>query len=216
MRVNFWRLWVFNDPQWNPRTFDFDHDLAAGEQRSASSSIRGIRSAWVQTRGAVAIVYQGWQDPVVNPIDTIAYYEQVRCDKVRKRKPIASFVCSWCLGWDIAAAARVRPVSAIRAVQRRRSTPITISCARSTAGSRINAARSYRCVTGGRRTGDRERVRCAPIQNARSIRGLAAPTTPRTSCAGDTTRGFCRRRASARRSAGLKAGRNIDVKRRSR
>ncbi len=33
MRENFWRLWVFGDPQWNPRTFDFDKDLAAGEQR---------------------------------------------------------------------------------------------------------------------------------------------------------------------------------------
>lgn len=25
-----------------------------------------------------AIVYQGWQDPVVNPIDTIAYYDRVK------------------------------------------------------------------------------------------------------------------------------------------
>jgi feruloyl esterase len=29
-------------------------------------------------RGGKAIVYHGWQDPVVNALDTIAYYEQVR------------------------------------------------------------------------------------------------------------------------------------------
>src|SRR5262245_34627771 len=32
MRVNFWRSWVFNDPQWNPRAFDFDRDLARADQ----------------------------------------------------------------------------------------------------------------------------------------------------------------------------------------
>ena len=31
-----------------------------------------------KARGGKAIVYQGWQDPVVNALDTIAYYEQVR------------------------------------------------------------------------------------------------------------------------------------------
>lgn len=28
--------------------------------------------------GGKAIVYQGWQDPVVNAVDTIAYYDQVQ------------------------------------------------------------------------------------------------------------------------------------------
>jgi len=36
MRVNFWRLWVFNDPRWNPRTFDFDRQLTLAEQTMGS------------------------------------------------------------------------------------------------------------------------------------------------------------------------------------
>ena len=28
MRLDFWRYWVFNDPKWDWRTFDFDSDLA--------------------------------------------------------------------------------------------------------------------------------------------------------------------------------------------
>ena len=31
-----------------------------------------------KSRGGKALVYQGWQDPVVNALDTIAYYERVR------------------------------------------------------------------------------------------------------------------------------------------
>src|SRR4030095_1414328 len=79
MRVNFWRSWVFDDPRWEPRTFDFDRDLArADETIGASGDQRNADLSALKSRDAVAIVYQGWQDPVVNPIDTIAYYEQVR------------------------------------------------------------------------------------------------------------------------------------------
>jgi feruloyl esterase len=79
MRVNFWRSWVFNEPQWDPRTFDFDRDLDRADRTiGVLVDQRNADLAAFKTRGAVAIVYQGWQDPVVNPIDTIAYYEQVR------------------------------------------------------------------------------------------------------------------------------------------
>ena len=79
MRVNFWRSWVFNDSRWEPRTFDFDRDLArADENIGKRVDQRSADLSAFKRRGAVAIVYHGWQDPVVNPIDTIAYYEQVR------------------------------------------------------------------------------------------------------------------------------------------
>lgn len=79
MRVNFWRLWVFNNPQWNPRTFDFDRDIALADDKVGKLvDQRNTDLGAFKARGSVAIVYQGWQDPVVNPIDSIAYYEQVR------------------------------------------------------------------------------------------------------------------------------------------
>ena len=79
MRVNFWRLWVFNDPQWNPRTFDFDRDLTRADDTIGKLvDQRSVDLAAFKHRGGVAIVYQGWQDPVVNPLDTIAYYERLR------------------------------------------------------------------------------------------------------------------------------------------
>ena len=79
MRVNFWRSWVFARPDWNWTAFDFDRDLAEAD-RTIGTLVDQTSTdlSTFKTRGAKAIVYQGWQDPVVNAIDTIAYYERVR------------------------------------------------------------------------------------------------------------------------------------------
>jgi feruloyl esterase len=78
-RANFWRYWVFENPAWDWWSFDFDRHLALADQKvgrlvdQTNPDISGFR-----THGGKAIVYQGWQDPVVNALDTIAYYERVR------------------------------------------------------------------------------------------------------------------------------------------
>lgn len=79
VRSDFWALWVFDNPQWNWWTFDYDRDMSFSlaklgplvDQNSTDLSA-------FQARGGKLITYQGWADPVVNPIDTIAYYERVR------------------------------------------------------------------------------------------------------------------------------------------
>lgn len=79
VRADYWRLWVFENPQWNWWSFDFDRDLTYADARlgalvdQTNPDISAFKAA-----GGKAIVYQGWQDPVVNPIDTIAYYDQVK------------------------------------------------------------------------------------------------------------------------------------------
>lgn len=78
-RVEFWRRWVFEDSKWDWRSFDFDADVRLAEAKlgpmidQVNPDIATFRS-----HGGKAIVYQGWQDPVVNAFDTIAYYESVR------------------------------------------------------------------------------------------------------------------------------------------
>ncbi len=78
-RVNFWRAWLFDDPAWDPWRFDFDGHVALADQVLGPlvDQTSPDLSAF-QSRGGKAIVYQGWQDPVVNAIDTIAYYERLR------------------------------------------------------------------------------------------------------------------------------------------
>ncbi|WP_312757275.1 tannase/feruloyl esterase family alpha/beta hydrolase [Pulveribacter sp.] len=79
VRADYWRLWTFNDPQWDWWTFDYDRDVQFADT-VISPLVDQVNPdiAAFKARGGKAIVYQGWADPVVNTVDTIAYYEQVR------------------------------------------------------------------------------------------------------------------------------------------
>ncbi|MBY4896622.1 tannase/feruloyl esterase family alpha/beta hydrolase [Cupriavidus sp. AU9028] len=78
-RADFWRYWVFDNPQWNWWTFDFDRDLAYADARVGtlvdqnSTDLSAFKAS-----GGKLLVYNGWQDPVVNAVDTIGYFERVR------------------------------------------------------------------------------------------------------------------------------------------
>jgi feruloyl esterase len=78
-RADFWRYWVFNDPQWNWWDFDFDQDLAFADAKvGAMVDQNDSDIADFKARGGKLIAFNGWQDPVVNAVDTIAYYDQVK------------------------------------------------------------------------------------------------------------------------------------------
>jgi feruloyl esterase len=79
VRADYWRLWVFENPQWNWWTFDYDRDLAFADAKlGAQVDQNSADLAAFKARGGKAIVYQGWADPVVNAVDTIAYYDRVK------------------------------------------------------------------------------------------------------------------------------------------
>lgn len=77
-RVDFWRYWVFGDPAWDPRSFDFDRDAAW-----ADSSMRAINSnspdlKAFQANNGKLVMYSGWADSVVPPGDVVRYYESAQ------------------------------------------------------------------------------------------------------------------------------------------
>ncbi len=77
-RVDFWRLWVFGNPAWDWRNFDFDRDLAYADRKLAAvnavdTDLRAFRAA-----NGKLLMYQGWADPVVPPEGTIRYYEAMQ------------------------------------------------------------------------------------------------------------------------------------------
>lgn len=78
-RAEYWSQWVFQDPQWNWWNFDFDQDLRLADF-VVSPLVDHVDPdiSRFKARGAKALVYVGWQDAVVNPLDTIDYYEKVR------------------------------------------------------------------------------------------------------------------------------------------
>lgn len=79
VRSDFWALWVFDNPQWNWWTFDYDRDMTFSLAKVGPLVDQNNADiAAFKARGGKLITYQGWADPVVNAIDTIAYYDRVK------------------------------------------------------------------------------------------------------------------------------------------
>ncbi|TDD41676.1 tannase/feruloyl esterase family alpha/beta hydrolase [Nonomuraea terrae] len=77
-RANFWRHWVFGDPDWDWRDFDYHRDLRLAQKKlgpiidATDPDLRPFRRS-----GGKLIMYAGWADPVVAAYDTIGHYRQV-------------------------------------------------------------------------------------------------------------------------------------------
>ena len=76
-RNDFWKYWVFNDPSWDWRTFDFDRDLAYADSKVAAVNASNPDLHEFARRGGRILMYSGWADPVGPPQDAIDYYEKV-------------------------------------------------------------------------------------------------------------------------------------------
>lgn len=77
MRLDFWKYWVFHDPNWDWHTFDFDRDLAYADEKMAAVNSNSPDLRAFKARGGKLLMYHGWADPVGAPGDTIDYYEKV-------------------------------------------------------------------------------------------------------------------------------------------
>jgi feruloyl esterase len=77
MRVDFFRYFLFHDPNWDYRTIDIDRDFAYAEQKLAFMSAVEKDLSPFKKRGGKLLMYTGWADPVVPPQDTVAYYDGV-------------------------------------------------------------------------------------------------------------------------------------------
>ncbi len=77
MRVGFFRYFLFHDPNWDPRTIDWDRDIAYADQTLSFMAATERDLTPFRKRGGKLVVYTGWADPVVPPQDTVAYYDGV-------------------------------------------------------------------------------------------------------------------------------------------
>lgn len=77
VRVGFFKSFVFHDPNWDMRTFDWDRDVAYMDQKLPFVSALSTDLSAFRARGGKLIMYTGLADPVVPPADTIAYYDQL-------------------------------------------------------------------------------------------------------------------------------------------
>ena len=77
VRVGLFRGWVFDNPAWDPRSFDWNKDVAAVNGRYPFLSAMGTDYSAFKARGGKLIMYTGLADPVTSPLDTLAYYDSV-------------------------------------------------------------------------------------------------------------------------------------------
>ena len=75
---NFLRYMVFEDPAWSVLKGNADEAVRAADAKTASilnatdPDLRGF-----QTRGGKLIIYHGWNDPAISPLNSVNYYKSV-------------------------------------------------------------------------------------------------------------------------------------------
>jgi Tannase and feruloyl esterase/Alpha/beta hydrolase domain len=77
VRIGLFRGWVFQNPSWDPRSFDWDKDVAAVDAKYPFLNAMSTDYRAFKARGGKLIMYTGLADPVVSPFDTFAYYDSV-------------------------------------------------------------------------------------------------------------------------------------------
>ncbi|HTQ99817.1 MAG TPA: tannase/feruloyl esterase family alpha/beta hydrolase [Candidatus Acidoferrum sp.] len=78
-RGDFWRYWVYDTDNFDIWHFDFADALRTADNRiGAMVDATNADLSAFRKRGGKLIVYHGWADPSVNPLDSVKYYEKVK------------------------------------------------------------------------------------------------------------------------------------------
>jgi hypothetical protein len=77
VRITLIRSWVFQNPAWDPRSFDWDADVSTVNAKYPFLNALSTDYRAFNARGGKLIMYTGLADPVVSPFDTFAYYDNV-------------------------------------------------------------------------------------------------------------------------------------------
>jgi feruloyl esterase len=86
--VVFFRSFVFDDPNWDWKTFDFDKDVALADKKVGViiNQVNPDLSAF-KRHGGKLLQYHGWNDPAISPSNSIDYFQSVQ----KKMGDTASF-----------------------------------------------------------------------------------------------------------------------------
>ena len=88
---NYFRYMVFEDSTWNPLTARIDEaKRKADEKTSRALNSTDPDLSRFASRGGKLILYHGWSDPAISPLNTVNYYNEVV--KTAGAEKAASFV----------------------------------------------------------------------------------------------------------------------------
>jgi feruloyl esterase len=77
--VDFYKYFVYENPDWDWKTFDFDKDVALADEKFAKllNAVDPDLSAF-KKRGGKLIMYHGWNDQLIQPYNSIDYFTSVQ------------------------------------------------------------------------------------------------------------------------------------------
>ena len=76
---NYFRYMVFDDPSWNALTANTAAAVRAADTKTAQAlNSTDPDLSRFAARGGKLILYHGWNDPAISPLNTIQYYEQMQ------------------------------------------------------------------------------------------------------------------------------------------
>jgi len=76
--LSYFRNVLFKDPKWDFRTLNFDKDVARADKldhgtlTAIDPHLKGFKA-----HGGKLIIYHGWNDPAITPLNTVNYYTSV-------------------------------------------------------------------------------------------------------------------------------------------
>ena len=76
-RVDFFRYFVFDDPNWNWRTIDWDRDVSYTDTKMGFINATRPDLTVFKARGGKLLMYTGWVDPILPAEDVLHYYDAV-------------------------------------------------------------------------------------------------------------------------------------------
>ena len=77
--TNFFKYMVFDKPDWDFKTFNFDADLKTDDEKQArnlNSTDPNLKP--FRANGGKLILYHGWNDPAISPLNSIDYLHSVQ------------------------------------------------------------------------------------------------------------------------------------------
>jgi feruloyl esterase len=93
--TDFFKYIVFKDETWEPKNLNFDSDVALTEKIETGLNAVDADLTKFIARGGKLLLYHGWSDPGIPPVNLVNYYESVLArtpDKKGVRDSVRAFM----------------------------------------------------------------------------------------------------------------------------
>ncbi len=94
LAADFFRFVVFGDPQWDPRTLDFDAHVALVDSKQEHHILDATKTdlGSFTARGGRLLLYQGWAENGIPPRNVVNYFASVRASTPHANDAVRLFM----------------------------------------------------------------------------------------------------------------------------